>query len=178
MRSALLVQQLIPQLAFLAPDRLLILLIIPALILAYIFASLRKNRRGMRFTNTSMLDVVVPKQSQWRRHLAVALVATELDHPHCGVRPAQDSGRCAAGARHSCFGDRRIAVDAGDGSSRPDLTRPSSGDRLRRRSAREIQRLGGLDGRCFRGLGSADDCAQHRGERDQQHSTAGLHGHR
>jgi len=43
MSSALLVQQLIPQLAFLAPNRLLILLIIPALILAYIFASLRKN---------------------------------------------------------------------------------------------------------------------------------------
>jgi Ca-activated chloride channel family protein len=78
MRSALLVQQLIPQLAFLAPDRLLILLVIPALILAYIFASLRKNRRGMRFTNTSMLDVVVPKQSQWRRHLAVALSLLSL----------------------------------------------------------------------------------------------------
>ena len=78
MSSALLVQQLIPQLAFLAPDRLLILLIIPALILAYIFASLRKNRRGMRFTNTSMLDVVVPKQSQWRRHLAVALSLLSL----------------------------------------------------------------------------------------------------
>ena len=78
MSSALLVQQLIPQLAFLAPDRLLILLIIPALVLAYIFASLRKNRRGMRFTNTSMLDVVVPKQSQWRRHLAVALSLLSL----------------------------------------------------------------------------------------------------
>ena len=78
MSSALLVQQLIPQLAFLAPDRLLILLIIPALILAYIFASLRKNRRGMWFTNTSMLDVVVPKQSQWRRHLAVALSLLSL----------------------------------------------------------------------------------------------------
>jgi len=78
MSSALLVQQLIPHLAFLAPDRLLILLIIPALILAYIFASLRKNRRGMRFTNTSMLDVVVPKQSQWRRHLAVALSLLSL----------------------------------------------------------------------------------------------------
>jgi Ca-activated chloride channel family protein len=77
MNSALL-PQMIPQLAFLAPDRLLILLIIPALILAYIFASLRKNRRGMRFTNTSMLDVVVPKQSQWRRHLAVALSLLSL----------------------------------------------------------------------------------------------------
>jgi Ca-activated chloride channel family protein len=78
MSSALLAQQVTAQLAFLEPNRLLILLIIPALILAYIFASLRKNRRGMRFTNTSMLDVVVPKQSQWRRHLAVALSLLSL----------------------------------------------------------------------------------------------------
>jgi len=78
MSWALLPQQVIPQLAFLAPNRLLILLIIPALIVAYIFASLRKNRRGMRFTNTSMLDVVVPKQSQWRRHLAVVLSLLSL----------------------------------------------------------------------------------------------------
>ena len=78
MSWSLLPQQVIAQLAFMAPNRLLILLIIPLLILAYIFASLRKNRRGMRFTNTSMLDVVVPKQSQWRRHLAVALSLLSL----------------------------------------------------------------------------------------------------
>jgi len=69
---------LLPQLAFLSPDRLLILLVIPLLVLGYIFASRRKNRRGMRFTNTSMLEVVVPKQSQWRRHLAVALSLLSL----------------------------------------------------------------------------------------------------
>jgi Ca-activated chloride channel family protein len=57
---------------------LLILLVIPLLIVAYIIATHRKNRRGMRFTNTSMLDVVVPKQSQWRRHLAVALSLLSL----------------------------------------------------------------------------------------------------
>jgi Ca-activated chloride channel family protein len=68
----------IPELAFLAPERLLILLVIPLLIAAYIFASRRKNRRGMRFTNTSMLAVVVPKQSQWRRHVAVALSILSL----------------------------------------------------------------------------------------------------
>jgi Ca-activated chloride channel family protein len=78
MSWSLLPQQVIAQLAFIAPNRLLILLVIPLLILAYIFASLRKNRRGMRFTNTSMLDVVVPKQSQWRRHLAVALSLLSL----------------------------------------------------------------------------------------------------
>lgn len=69
---------LVPQLAFLDPERLLILLVIPLLVAAYVFASRRKNRRGMRFTNTSMLEVVVPKQSQWRRHLAVALSLLSL----------------------------------------------------------------------------------------------------
>jgi Ca-activated chloride channel homolog len=70
--------QLVTQLAFLSPERLLILLVIPLLIAAYLFAMHRKNRRGMRFTNTSMLDVVIPKQSQWRRHLAVALSLLSL----------------------------------------------------------------------------------------------------
>src|SRR3712207_8986178 len=69
---------LTPQLAFIAPERLFILLVIPLMVAAYIFAMRRKNRRGMRFTNTSMLDVVVPKQSQWRRHLAVALSLLSL----------------------------------------------------------------------------------------------------
>ena len=69
---------MVAQLAFLSPGRLWILLVIPLLVLAYIFASRRKNRRGMRFTNTSMLDVVVPKQSQWRRHVAVALSILSL----------------------------------------------------------------------------------------------------
>ena len=69
---------MISELAFGSPDRLLILLVIPLMILAYIIATHRKNRRGMRFTNTSMLDVVVPKQSQWRRHLAVALSLLSL----------------------------------------------------------------------------------------------------
>ena len=64
--------------SFLSPARLLILLVIPLLVLGYLFASRRKNRRGMRFTNTSMLDVVVPKQSQWRRHVAVALSLLSL----------------------------------------------------------------------------------------------------
>lgn len=69
---------LVPQLAFLDPERLLILLVIPLMVAAYVFATRRKNRRGMRFTNTSMLEVVVPKQSQWRRHLAVALSLLSL----------------------------------------------------------------------------------------------------
>lgn len=70
--------EFIQNLTFLSPDRLFALLIIPLLIAAYIFAMMRKNRRGMRFTNTSMLEAVIPKQSQWRRHLAVALSILSL----------------------------------------------------------------------------------------------------
>ncbi len=70
--------QLVPMLTFENAGRLYILLVIPLLVAAYIFASRRKNRRGMRFTNTSMLAVIVPKQSQWRRHLAVALSLLSL----------------------------------------------------------------------------------------------------
>jgi len=58
---------------FVNPERLWVLALIPLMIAGYIFLVLRKKKTGMRFTNTSILGRVVPKQSQWRRHLAVAL---------------------------------------------------------------------------------------------------------
>lgn len=67
-----------PLLTFESPGRLLLWLAIPLLIVAYVLAMRFRNRRGMRYTNTSMLDVVMPKQSQWRRHLAVALSILSL----------------------------------------------------------------------------------------------------
>ena len=63
---------------FLNPERLWWLLLIPVLVAVYIYLSRRKNRTGMRFTNTSILGAVVPVQSQWRRHLAVALSLLSL----------------------------------------------------------------------------------------------------
>jgi len=63
---------------FLNPERLWWLLLIPLLTAGYIFLSRRKNRSGMRFTNTAVLGAVVPVQSQWRRHLAVALTLLSL----------------------------------------------------------------------------------------------------
>ena len=63
---------------FLDPERLWWLLLVPVLVIAYIYLSRRKNRMGMRFTNTSILGAVVPVQSQWRRHLAVALSLLSL----------------------------------------------------------------------------------------------------
>lgn len=63
---------------FVDPQRLWALLIIPLLIAAYVWAMLRKSRFGMRFTNTSVLGKVMPKQSSWRRHLAVAMSLLSL----------------------------------------------------------------------------------------------------
>jgi len=65
-------------LSFLNPERLWVLLIVPLLIAGYIFLVLMKKKTGMRFTNTAILSQVVPKQSQWRRHLAVALSIAAL----------------------------------------------------------------------------------------------------
>jgi Ca-activated chloride channel homolog len=67
-----------PMFSFMEPGRLLLWLVIPFLVIGYIVAMRLRNRRGMRFTNTSMLDVVMPKQSQWRRHLAVGLSILSL----------------------------------------------------------------------------------------------------
>lgn len=63
---------------FLQPERLWVLLVVPVLIAFYIWATLRKKRTGMRFTNTAVLGKVVRQQSQWRRHLAVALSLASL----------------------------------------------------------------------------------------------------
>lgn len=63
---------------FADPERLWVLVLIPLLIAAYVFALMQKNKIGMRFTNTTILSRVAPRQSQWRRHLAVALSLAAL----------------------------------------------------------------------------------------------------
>jgi Ca-activated chloride channel family protein len=63
---------------FLNPERLWILLLVPVLIAGYLVMLRLKKRVGMRFTNTSLLAQVMPRQSQWRRHLAVALSLLSL----------------------------------------------------------------------------------------------------
>ena len=49
--------------SFLQPERLWTLLIVPILVVLYIWALRRKNRSGMRFTNTAVLGRVVGEGS-------------------------------------------------------------------------------------------------------------------
>jgi len=63
----------IPFYGFEAPTRLWLLLILPVLIVAYILIVRQRSHHGMRYTNTTVLGEVLPKQSQWLRHVIVAL---------------------------------------------------------------------------------------------------------
>jgi hypothetical protein len=108
MSWALMPQQVIcaviAQLAFLAPNRLLILLIIPALILAYIFASLRKNRRGMRFTNTSLAALAqVPPDPDNPKAVPPARIVLLSDGKTQVGRPSDEAAAIFAPARSTTW---------------------------------------------------------------------------
>ena len=67
-----------PVTGFIDPGRLWLLAIIPLLVAAYIVLLHRKSSGGIRFTNTSVLAKVLPKQSQWLRHVTVGLALLSL----------------------------------------------------------------------------------------------------
>ncbi|MGA4507169.1 VWA domain-containing protein [Propionibacteriaceae bacterium G1746] len=72
---------MIPQITwpdFAAPDRLWVLLVIPLLVIGYLVALRLRKNTGMRYTNTGILGKILPKQSSWRRHVAVAMVLCSL----------------------------------------------------------------------------------------------------
>ncbi|MCL2652336.1 MAG: VWA domain-containing protein [Propionibacteriaceae bacterium] len=63
---------------FFAPGRLWALLALPLLIALYIVGLHLSKRSGIRYTNTGVLAAVLPKQSQWRRHVTVAMALCSL----------------------------------------------------------------------------------------------------
>jgi Ca-activated chloride channel homolog len=70
---------MIPLLSFLAPSRLWLLLLIPLLVALYLWLVQRKRSRnkGMGMGKT-MLDLVIPRDRTWLRHLAVGLSILSL----------------------------------------------------------------------------------------------------
>lgn len=55
--------------SFLAPERLLLLILVGALALAYVALRMRASRYALRFTNLELLRQVAPRTAGWRRHL-------------------------------------------------------------------------------------------------------------
>jgi Ca-activated chloride channel family protein len=68
---------MVPMLQFLAPSRLWLLLMIPALVGLYLWMVQRKRNRTKQVGRT-MLDLVIPRETPWRRHLAVGLSILSL----------------------------------------------------------------------------------------------------
>ena len=68
---------MIPLLSFLAPSRLWLLLLIPALVVLYLWLVQRKRSRSKQLGRT-MFDLVIPRDRTWLRHLAVGLSILSL----------------------------------------------------------------------------------------------------
>jgi len=68
---------MMPLLSFLAPGRLWLLLLIPLLVLLYLWMVQRKRNRRTQVSQT-MFDLVIPRDRTWLRHLAVGLSILSL----------------------------------------------------------------------------------------------------
>ena len=58
---------------FIAPERLVLLVPVAALAVAYLVLQRRRKRYAVRFTNLDLLDSVAPRRPGWRRHVAAGL---------------------------------------------------------------------------------------------------------
>ncbi|NHC12550.1 VWA domain-containing protein [Motilibacter deserti] len=79
--------------SFLAPERLLLLLGVAALVAAYLAAQRRRTEYAVRFTNLDLLDRVAPERPGWRRHvpavaflLMLVLLVVGFARPEASVR--------------------------------------------------------------------------------------------
>jgi Ca-activated chloride channel family protein len=63
---------------FFEPQRLWLLLLIPALVLLYVVLQYRRSHYTVRFTNLALLDTVAPRRVKWRQHVAVLLALLTL----------------------------------------------------------------------------------------------------
>ena len=65
-------------LSFAAPGRLLLLLLVAALLAAYVWAQRRRPRYAVRFSELDLLAAVAPRVPAWRRHVPSGLLLLSL----------------------------------------------------------------------------------------------------
>jgi Ca-activated chloride channel family protein len=63
---------------FLAPARLWLLLVVAALVVAYVIAQRRRATHTVRFTQIEMLDQIAPRRPGWRRHAVAGVQLAAL----------------------------------------------------------------------------------------------------
>lgn len=64
--------------SFLAPERLWLLVLVAALVAAYVLLQRRRPTYAVRFTELDLLASLVPRHAAWRRHVSAALLLLSL----------------------------------------------------------------------------------------------------
>ncbi len=101
--------------SFLAPWRLVLLVVPFALLAAYVLIQRRRTRYALRFTNVELLDKVAPDRPGWRRHLAaVGLVAGLVVASMAAARPALASTKSEDGGVVMLAIDTSLSMEATD----------------------------------------------------------------
>ncbi|HVL94022.1 MAG TPA: VWA domain-containing protein [Acidimicrobiales bacterium] len=100
---------------FLAPGRLWLLALVPALAAAYVVLQRRRRHHAVRFTNLDLLASVAPSRPGWRRHLAAGAMALALVAMVLGLaRPARDVRVPKEAATVMLVVDTSASMDAED----------------------------------------------------------------
>jgi Ca-activated chloride channel family protein len=77
-------------LTFLSRSRLWFLLVVAALIAAYVMMQMRRKEYAVRFTNLALLDSIAPKRPTWRRHVpATAFILAMIALVTAFAQPAR-----------------------------------------------------------------------------------------
>jgi len=77
-------------LTFLSRNRLWFLLVVAALIAAYVMMQMRRKEYAVRFTNLALLDSIAPKRPTWRKHIpATAFILAMIALVTAFAQPAR-----------------------------------------------------------------------------------------
>jgi Ca-activated chloride channel homolog len=100
---------------FLDPLRLLLLIPVAALVVAYLVMQRRRRRYAVRYTSLDLLDKVAPKRAGWRRHLPAALAGLAIAALVIGLaRPTVDETVTAQDGVVMLAIDTSLSMDATD----------------------------------------------------------------
>jgi Ca-activated chloride channel family protein len=100
---------------FLDPLRLLLLVPVAALVVAYLVMQRRRRRYAVRYTSLDLLDKVAPKRAGWRRHVPAALAGLASAALVIGLaRPTVDQTVSAQDGVVMLAIDTSLSMDATD----------------------------------------------------------------
>jgi Ca-activated chloride channel family protein len=120
---------MIEDLTFLAPGRLVLMILPLALALGYILLQARRKRYALRFTTVNMLEKVAPDRPGWRRHVTALGLITAVAVACLGFAKPVIAGEVMESSKLMILAiDTSISMEATDvPPSRVDAAREAAG---------------------------------------------------